>query len=251
LKDVVPSCVLALALAGAPENVQIRGSDLPLVVTSAAYDLDRRTYAFSLRNDGPLGIVAWSVEEVWHYKDGGESRGSVSADAYEQAAGLADAPSGNAVLAPGQSLQQRPRPAPSRDGALPDRVTFGPYAVLLEGNRALGDAGAVERMLLRRRQAADAWQEVLSRLEAARPAARDSTNPLERAKAALEPTRTEENPRGSVTLRLWYRILNAERDGEDPQAVFEGLVQGAREHVEAARRFGTPAADQPADLIRP
>lgn len=238
------SFLLAFALAGTPNAAQIEPSDLPLVVTTASYMPEQRSATFTIRNDGSVAIVAWTVHMVWRFPDGTETRMGLGVDSYEQAAGLADAPPGNVLLRPGESVHRKCL-APSRPGGeVPRGVTLTAQAVTLEGNRALGDPVAVNAIVAGRVEHAKAWADALARLEETKANTPDTHDRLRLASDRLEATAGENSQLGSVSNRLLYQIRVAKRGGEGPETTFDALVQQAQRHVEAAQRFSAVAADE-------
>ena len=233
---------LALALLPLASQIQVRPSDLPLVIPKAEYTADQSFVEFSVRNDGTVPIIAWSVGMTWRYLEGPESSGSFSVDAYEQAAGVPTAPRNNRVLAPGDTAEQRIHAVTRLDGTRPYLLELQARAVVLAGNEGLGDPRSIQSIFLQRNQSGKAWTDIVSMLRAARAAASDTERAYSDTVAALKSLEAERTLQGIFGRSLLYRLRNSERDGMDRALVLEELLQDARQHADAAERFGTPSA---------
>src|SRR5262245_19819097 len=107
-----------MALLHVATKVEVRPSDLPLVVSRAEYDPKRSLVEFSVRNEGSATVVAWSVGLKTHDPIG---RAAVTVDAYEHAAGLSAGPVSYRVLAPDEGASGL-LPVVVRPGSAPPRL---------------------------------------------------------------------------------------------------------------------------------
>jgi hypothetical protein len=229
-----------MALLAAAQPVKILSSDLPLVVIQADYDAKRSAVLFSVRNDGSVPIVAWSVG-MKSDDYGGRPMSEFIIDAYEHAAGFKAAPAGNRVIAPGETAQGLfvvlTRPGAPR----PRLIEVQTRAVVLESNQALGDPQTLQGIFKRRTQWHMAWTEIRSLLDSARAAGVTDAEAFDRAVDALKAHQSDKDFVGEAS-RNCLKGLVAVAESDKPRTL-ELAIQEADRRAAAAERFAKPLSD--------
>lgn len=243
LPAAVAATILGLGLAGAGPRTQAEAPDLPLVVNQVSYNPGESFGEFELRNDGRVPIIAWDTYMSFRFADGSESLRGRMIDAYEDAAGLPHAPPGNRVLKAGDTRRERFIVPRRKDGSVPEAVAVRVGAVILDGNRSLGEPALIAAIFSSRRINAEIWGEIATSLRAARTSARGDVEALQRAADALDSRGHPEQPfKGFVRGNLVLALSRAQRgEGEDPAEALKRFVEQAEQSAEAARKFATPA----------